>query len=53
MLPLRFEELSPEEQKLVLLSRKPKEKVEKVEELKVSFDARKYLKYVPSKKKPS
>ncbi|XP_003741756.1 39S ribosomal protein L55, mitochondrial [Galendromus occidentalis] len=52
-LPLDFDALTPEEQKMVLLSRRPKEKAAKVEELKVGFDAKKYLKYRPDGKKRS
>ena len=50
-LPLVFEELTPDQQKIVLMNRKPKEKRDKIEEFKVRFDHKKYLKLVPDKKK--
>ncbi|XP_064477003.1 large ribosomal subunit protein mL55-like [Ornithodoros turicata] len=45
-LPLKFEDLTPEEQKIVLIKRKPIEKVVVEEEIEDDFDSRKYLKYI-------
>lgn len=45
-LPLKFDELSPEEQQIVLIKRKPVEKVVVQEEIEDSFDSQKYLKYI-------
>lgn len=49
-LPLRFDELSPQEKQVVLAKRRPKEVVKDTEELQVKFDSKKYLKYVGNRK---
>uniref|UniRef100_A0A224Z819 Ribosomal protein L55 n=1 Tax=Rhipicephalus zambeziensis TaxID=60191 RepID=A0A224Z819_9ACAR len=50
-LPLKFEELTPEEQQLVLVKRKPPEVVVIQEELEDNFDSQRYLKFIKKKKK--
>ncbi|XP_065298982.1 large ribosomal subunit protein mL55 [Dermacentor albipictus] len=50
-LPLKFEELTPEEQQLVLVKRKPPEVVVIQEELEDNFDSQRYLKFIKKKRK--
>lgn len=45
-LPLRFEELTPEQQQIVLVKRKPPEKIIVQEEIEDNFDSKQYLKYI-------
>uniref|UniRef100_A0A023G5H8 Putative ribosomal protein n=1 Tax=Amblyomma triste TaxID=251400 RepID=A0A023G5H8_AMBTT len=49
-MPLRFEELTPEQQQVVLVKRKPPEVVVVQEELEDNFDSHQYLKYIKKKK---
>lgn len=48
-MPLRFEELTPEQQQVVLVKRKPPEVVTIQEELEDNFDSNQYLKYIKKK----
>lgn len=48
-MPLRFEELTPEQQQVVLVKRKPPEVVVVQEELEDNFDSHQYLKYIKKK----
>ncbi|XP_002408652.3 39S ribosomal protein L55, mitochondrial [Ixodes scapularis] len=45
-LPLKFEELTPEQQQIVLVKRKPPEKLVVQEEIEDNFDGNKYLKFM-------
>uniref|UniRef100_A0A023FT72 Putative ribosomal protein n=1 Tax=Amblyomma parvum TaxID=251391 RepID=A0A023FT72_AMBPA len=49
-MPLKFEELTPEQQQVVLVKRKPPEVVVIQEELEDNFDSHRYLKYIKKKK---
>ncbi|XP_022709483.1 uncharacterized protein LOC111272338 [Varroa jacobsoni] len=49
-MPLRFDELSPEEKQIVLLKRRPKEIMEKKIVFTTDFDSKKYRKYVTNRK---